>query len=87
MGARESSGADPVHDQGGHVPTLKFKKKKKKNLVGIYKFKKYSYAKVPTLIFVLNPHLRFRKKKLRKINVLKLHQTPQTIQNYRIHHK
>ena len=70
-------GTDPIHDQGGHVPTLKFKKKIK--LVGIYKFKKYRYAKVPTLIFVLNPHLRLRKKKLRKINVLKLHQTPQTI--------
>ena len=81
-----AAGADPVHDQGGHVPTLKFKKKK--NLVGIYKFKKYSYAKVPILIFVLNPNLWFRKKKnIRKINVLKLHQTPQTIQNYSIHHK
>ena len=44
-----------------------------KNLVGIYKFKKYRYAKVSTLIFVLNPHLHLRKKKLRKINVLKLH--------------
>jgi hypothetical protein len=55
--------ADPVHDQGGHVPTLKFKKKKKNPLVGIYKFKKYGFVKVPTLIFVLNPHFRFRKKK------------------------
>ena len=35
---------------------------KKKKLVSIYKFKKYRYAKVPTLIFVLNPHLCFRKK-------------------------
>jgi hypothetical protein len=43
------------------VPTLKFKKKKK--LIGIYKFKKYGFAKVPTLIFVLNPHFHFRKKK------------------------
>ena len=70
-----STGADPIHDQGGHVPTLKLKKKKKKKkkkIVCIYKFKKYRYAKVPTLIFVLNPHLRLRKKKLRKINVLKI---------------
>jgi hypothetical protein len=52
----------------------------------MYKFKKYRYAKVPTLIFVLNPHLRLKKKKLRKINVLKLHQTIQTIQNYNIYH-
>ena len=53
--------ADPVcHDQGGHVPTLKLKKKK--NLVVIYKFKNYGFAKVPTLIFVLNSHFHFRKK-------------------------
>jgi hypothetical protein len=54
------AGADPIHDQ---CPPSNLKKK---NLVGIYKFKKYRYAKVPTLIFVLNPHLRFRKKKKNK---------------------
>jgi hypothetical protein len=36
---------------------------KKKKLVGINKFKKYGFAKVPTLIFVLNPHFRLKKKK------------------------
>jgi hypothetical protein len=41
-----ATGADPVHDQ---CPPSNLKKKK--NLVGIYKFKKYRYAKVPTLIF------------------------------------
>ena len=66
---------DPMCD----VPTLKKKKKKK---VGIYKFKKYGFAKVPTLIFVLEK----KKKKLRKINLSKLQQTTQTIQNYNIHH-
>ena len=53
--------ADSVCDQGGH-PQIK----KKKKIVGIYKFKKYEFAKVPILIFVLNSHFRFRKKK--KIN-------------------
>jgi hypothetical protein len=54
------TGADPVCDQGEHVPTLKLKKKKKKKkLVGIYKFKKYGFAEVPTLIFILNSHFRF----------------------------
>ena len=48
-------------DQDGHVPTLKLKKNNK-NKIGIYKFKKYEFTKVPTLIFVLNPHFRFRKK-------------------------
>jgi hypothetical protein len=52
--------ADPVYDQGGHVPTLKLKKKK--NLVGIYILKKYRFAKVLTLIFVLNSHFRYSKK-------------------------
>ena len=65
--------ADPVHDQGGHMPTLKLnKKKKKKILVGIYKFKKYKYAKVHTLIFVLNPHLCFRRKKIKKDKCIKI---------------
>ena len=45
-------------------PPLNLKKKKKK-LVGIYKFKKYGFAKVPTLIFILNPHFRFRKNKIK----------------------
>ena len=45
---------------------------KKKNLVGIYKFKKYRYAKVPTLIFVLNPHLSFRKKKNKDDKCIKI---------------
>ena len=45
-------------------------KKNKKNLVGIYKFKKYGFVKVPILIFVLNPHFRFKKKN--KIKVIKL---------------
>ena len=49
-------GADAVHDQTSNL-------KKIKNVVGIYKFKKYRYAKMSTLIFVLNPHLHFRKKK------------------------
>jgi hypothetical protein len=52
---------------------------KKKNLVGIYKFKKYRYAKVPTLIFVLTPHLRFRKKKIKKDKYIKI--TSNTLNN------
>ena len=57
-------GADVVYDQ----PTLKFEKKKK--LVGIYKFKKYRFVKMSTLIFVSNPYLRLNiKKKLKKINI------------------
>ena len=39
---------------------------KKKNLVGIYKIKKYRFVKVFTLIFVLNPHFRLKKKKENK---------------------
>ena len=46
------------HSRGRCLPS----NLKKKILVDIYKFKKYRYAKVPTLIFVLNPHLCFRKK-------------------------
>ena len=48
--------ADPVCDQGEHVLTLKLKKKK--NLVGIYKFKNYGFAKVLTLIFVLEKKIK-----------------------------
>ena len=40
---------DPMCDQGGHMPTLKLKKKK-----SIYKFKKHEFAKVPTLILVFD---------------------------------
>ena len=35
--------------------------KKKKKLVGIYKFKKYGFAKVPTLIFVLEKKIKGNK--------------------------
>ena len=63
--------ADPVCDQSRHVTTLKFKKKKK-NLVGIYKFKKYGFVKVSTLIFVLNSHFRFRKKKIKGDKSIKI---------------
>ena len=55
----------------GTCPPLNLKKKKKK-LLGIYKFKKYRYAKVSTLIFVLNPHLRFRKKKIKEDKCIKI---------------
>ena len=37
--------------------------KKKKKLVGIYKFKKYRFVKMPTLNFVSNPYLPLKKKK------------------------
>ena len=65
------------------------KKKIKKNLVGIYKFKNYGFAKVSTVIFVLNSPFSFqkkKKKKIRNINLSKLQQTTQTIQNYNIHY-
>ena len=39
------------------------KKIKKIKLVNIYKFKKYGFVKLFTLIFVLNFHFCFRKKK------------------------
>ena len=49
-----------MYDQGGQLPTLKFEKKK---LVGMLKFKKYRFVKMPTLNFVSNPYLRLKKKK------------------------
>ena len=51
--------ADPVCNQGGHVSTLKLKKKK----ISIYKLKKYGFTKLLTFIFVLNSHFHFIKKK------------------------
>jgi hypothetical protein len=44
---------------------FKFEKKKKK-LVGVYKFKKCRFVKVPTLIFVSNPYVRLKKKKIKE---------------------